>query len=181
MNPIVKEFFVELEKYEADGTGSMDWAEWAHYLIDEEIVEKFNIQDWNFIKEIYKSKSGNMKSLIIGHIHLTEMNLAEIQLHILTEIVKTEQIDVAYESLMKITFGFVTSGVNYETNEYYNKKELKGVFLSEKKESLIKKFFSLDFKNKVLNIAKECGEVQRNEILAFLKILNTTNPFVGSV
>ena len=34
----------------------MDWAEWAHYLIDEEIVEKFNIQDWNFIKEYYNHK-----------------------------------------------------------------------------------------------------------------------------
>ena len=175
MNPIVKEFFSELEKHEAEGTDSMDWAEWAHYLIDEEIVEKFNIQDWNFIKEFYKNKSDNMKSLIVGHIHLDEIDIADIQLQILTEIIKTEQIDVAYEALKKITFGFVTSGVNYETNEYYNVKDLKGVFLTDKKEYLITKFFSLDFTNKALKIANKCGEVQRNEIFEFLKILNKKN------
>lgn len=172
MNPIVKKFFIELEKYEADGTASIDWAEYAHYLIDEEIVKKFNIRDWNFIKENYKSKSDNIKSLIVGHIHLHEIDLADIQLQILTEMVKVEQIDVAYEALRKITFGFVTSGVNYEANDYYDKEELKGIFLSDKKESLITKFFSLEFTNKALNIAEKCGEVQKNEIMEFLKIIN---------
>ena len=137
----------------------MDWAEWAHEIIDDEIVKKFNIEDWIFIKETYKNKSDNMKSLIVGHIHLNEIDLADIQLQILTEIIKNEQIDVAFESLRKITFGFVTSGVDYENNEYYNKKELKGIFLSEKKELLIKKFFTLDFTDKALSIAKECAEI----------------------
>ncbi|MGG6230482.1 hypothetical protein [Tenacibaculum sp. SDUM215027] len=115
-----------------------------------------------------------MKSLISGHIHLNNINLAEIKLQILTEMVIHEQLDVAYKALRKITFSFVTSGRDYDTNQNFTKKELKGIFLSKESTSLIKKFFTTNFINKTLSIAKECGEVQKNEILTFLKVLKTT-------
>ncbi len=172
MRTKVNSFFNELKKYEADGTDSMDWAEWARDIIDETIVKCFNNEDWSFIKDTYKNKSDNMKSLITGHIHLTNINFAEIQLQILTEMVKTAQIDVAYNALTQIIFGFVTAGVNYDTNLYYNKKELKGIFLSDKKDYLIKNFFTLNFKTQAMHIANACGEIQRNTILKFLKLID---------
>lgn len=181
MTPTIKEFFFELEKYEADGTDSMDWAEWARYDIDERIVKKFNIQDWNCLKKNYRNKSDEIKSLICGHIHLNDINSAEIQLQILTEMIKNEKIDVAFESLKQITFGFITSGINYETNGHYSKKELKGVFLSHKGEYLAKKFLSLSLINQVSNIAKECAEVHKNEILEFLNVLNDKDTFANNV
>ncbi|MEN7546971.1 hypothetical protein AAG747_03580 [Rapidithrix thailandica] len=54
MYPSVKKFFSELEKYEKEGTDSMDWAEWASLTIDQEIVRKFTVRDWSFIKGQYK-------------------------------------------------------------------------------------------------------------------------------
>ena len=78
MTQIAEDFLSELKKHENDGTDSMDWAEWAGYEIEEQIVEKFSIEDWNFIKENYKNKSDNMKALIASQIHLRKIALANI-------------------------------------------------------------------------------------------------------
>ncbi|WP_291869366.1 hypothetical protein [Maribacter sp.] len=165
---LVEKFFTELKKYEKEGTDSSDL---AHYFIDE-IVEKFNPEDWCYVKKNYKDKSDNIKLLIAGHIHLKNIDLADIQLEILIQIILAEQIVVAYEALREITFRFVTSGRNYETNEFFYKEELKGIFLSKRKLFLVNTFFTKKFIDKVLSIASECGEVQRNEILKFLEIIN---------
>lgn len=50
MTAIVNKFLTELEKHEKDGTDSMDWAQWAHECIDEDIVETFSIEDWTYVK-----------------------------------------------------------------------------------------------------------------------------------
>ena len=154
MTKIARNFISEIEKYEKNGTDSMDWAEWESENINENIIEKFSIKDWNFIKENYENKSNNMKSLIASHINLNKIALADIELEILTKMIRFEQIDVAYEALRKISFGFVTSGEKHV-------KELKGIFLSEKKGFLIKKHFTQFFLERVIEIANESGEFQK--------------------
>lgn len=171
MSPKVIEFLTELEKYEADGTDSMDWAEWTRYGIDKAIVQQFNAHDWNCLREIYLSKSDNMKSLIVGHIHLNEIDFADIQLQIVTEMVQTEQIDVAFEALMQIVHGFVTAGTDDETNAAFYEEEHKGVFLTESRAHLIHTFFTNSFINRATALANECGKRQKDTILQFLKLI----------
>ncbi|MDO6675892.1 hypothetical protein Q4517_10085 [Tenacibaculum sp. 1_MG-2023] len=65
----------------------MDWVEHAHQAIDEDIIKNLNEKDWIYLKDNYKNKSDNMKSLIAGHIHLSNVNLAEIELQTLTKMV----------------------------------------------------------------------------------------------
>ena len=86
-------------------------------------------------------------------------------------MIRVEQIDVAYEALTKITFAFVTSG---EKHIY----ELKPLFLTEKKEVLIHKYFTKNFLNRVIQIANECGKFQKKEIVKFLDIIDK-NPMAG--
>ena len=171
MTTIVKQFFFELEKYKEEGTDSMYWAEWGYQEIDEQLVQKFNINDWVLIKEEYKNKSDNIKALIAGHINLNKIDTAEITLEILIEIILNEQLEVVFEALRKITFGFVTSGKDYTTNQNFYKQELKGIFLIDQKGYLINKFFSNTFLEKVQEIADDCDAIYKNEIIAFLRIV----------
>jgi len=166
MTKIAHKLISKLEKFENNGVDSMDWAEWEAEDINEKIIEKFTVKDWIFIRENYTTKSDNMKSLIVNHIHLNKIELADIELEILTKITKTEQIDVAYEALNKITFGFVTSGEKHF-------EELKGIFLTDEKQFLIKKHFTPEFVNRAIEIADKCGWFQKRTIYKFLNIIES--------
>ena len=172
MNSIIKQFFTALEKYEDQGTDDIHWAEWAAQDIDKKIVQKFTKNDWKLIQQYYKDKSANIKSLIVGQINLNDDDYIAIKLELLVQIIKTEPIAIAFEALKKITFGFVTSGRDKITNVLFYKEELKGVFMTSKKEYLIELFFTQDFLNKAQEIATDCDESHKNEILAFLRIID---------
>ncbi len=202
MTPNVEKLFLELKKYEKEGLDSMSWAEYAGQEIYEDIVEKFTLKDWQGLKKAYPDKSINFQTLIISLIPLSNIEYAEIQLNILTEALFSKNIDTAFEALHQISFCFVTAGINYKPTKkkfsflnsfkkekeksideltksmldgYYVKKELKGVFLTDKKDYLIRKFFGDKFKHKVCEIASECNEVFENEFLEFVKIINETD------
>ena len=179
MKPTVKEFFNELEKYELEGTNSMDWAEYAGEWIDEDIVVKLTLEDWKEIKETYHKRSDNFKTLLAGHIHLADLNLADIQLEILTRMILTEKVDVALEALGQITFGFVTSGSNYKTGEEFIRKELKGIFTSKEREHFIAKFFNNEFIQKARQIALKYGGYWKNEIYKFIEVIHEQNTFAS--
>ncbi|WP_298780075.1 hypothetical protein [uncultured Polaribacter sp.] len=172
MSQVVKYYYTKLEKYEKEGLDSMDWAEWAGYDIYLDIVENMTLEDWNYIKKTYQNKSDNFKSLLANNIWLDKILFTDIKLDILTEMIMNEKIDVAYEAISQITFRFVTSGKNHI-------KELKGVFLSVKKEYLINKYFTKSFLNKVILIANECGEFQKNGIYKFLEIIDKENTILN--
>ncbi|MGG6230483.1 hypothetical protein [Tenacibaculum sp. SDUM215027] len=45
MTPNIKKLFSELEKYEKEGTDSMDWVEYAHQAIDKDIIKNLDEKD----------------------------------------------------------------------------------------------------------------------------------------
>ncbi len=172
MSANIKRFLTELEKYKKYGTEEVEWYDWAYYEIDEDIVSKFTLEDWVHLKKVYKNKSENIKSLIAAHINLDELQFAEVQLEILTDLMLTEHVFVGLYALQRIIGYFISSKRGVNLNKIYF-KDLKGFFLLEKSEPLIEKFFNQDFMDKVKEIAKESEEYEKKEINKFLRIISS--------
>lgn len=169
---IITKFYTELAKYEQEGVDSMAWAEWAAASIDEDLVQHFELADWQVIQDTYLTQSDNMKALIINHIRLNNIEIAELQLTILTQILYDQNEGLAYEALQPIVFGLVTSGRDKSTGELFCRKELKGIFLTKKGFGLIQQFLTNQTIEKIVAIAKGCGTFQKEQILKAVEVIN---------
>ncbi|MEA1785532.1 hypothetical protein U1E44_05480 [Arenibacter sp. GZD96] len=174
---MVDTLFLALRNYENEGIDSMDWAEWAGTDIEEKIVSCLTLEHWIEIKGRISGQSDHFKSLLISVIALNDVALAPVQLSILRNFVLHENTDVAFEALRKITFGFVTSGRDYETEALFHKKALKGVFSSLERHQFAQTYFDEDFKEKAKEIATDCADFYKDEIRTFLSIISEKDSF----
>ncbi len=174
---MVDTLFLALNTYGKEGIESMDWAEWAANDVAQNIVSPLNLAHWIEIKSRISGQSDNFKSLLSSVIALEDDALGDVQLTILRDFVLHENMDVAFEALQKITFGFVTSGNDYETNAHFHKKELKGIFSRTEARRLIQIYFDDAFKDRAQEIANDCSDFFKDGIHTFLKIISDKDAF----